>query len=73
MATSGEERLLQAPVDALRVYASARGLQEVIAIDIYEKEVDRLGKAARIQRFVPVLAEKHTKEILRMSAGRKPA
>jgi len=35
----------------------------------HDEKPIRLRKAARIKRFVPLLAEKHTKEILRMAAG----
>lgn len=62
--------LIAAPISALRRYARTRGLDEEAAVQIYAREADRLGRAARITKFVPVLAEKHTKEVLRIAALR---
>jgi len=46
---------------SLRSYARAK---------VYEEQVERLGKTARVRRFLPVLAEKHTKDILRTAGAR---
>lgn len=55
----------QAPLHSLRSYARANGIPEDLLINVYEEEVKRLDKAARVKRFVPVLAEKHAKAVLR--------
>jgi len=55
---------------SLRSYARAKGIQEDLAVKVYEEQVERLGKTARVRRFLPVLAEKHTKDILRTTSTR---
>jgi hypothetical protein len=44
--------------------ARAKGIPEDLVLNVYEEEVRRLDKAARVKRFVPVLAEKHAKAVL---------
>lgn len=59
----------QAPIH-LRSYARERGIQEVLAVKIYEEEFERLSKDARVTKFLPLRAEKHAKDVLRdASAG----
>jgi len=65
-----DEPLIAAPLSALRSYARLRGIEELAAVHIYEQELTRLGRFARVDRFVPVLAERHTKEVLRIAALR---
>ena len=55
----------QAPLHALRSYARAKGIPEDLVLHVYEEEVKRLSQAARVKRFLPLLAEKHTKAVLR--------
>jgi Protein of unknown function (DUF3562) len=54
----------QAPLQSLRSYARAKGIPEDLVLNVYEEEVRRLDKAARVKRFVPLLAEKHAKAVL---------
>ena len=51
----------------LRLFAKARGIGEDVAQTIYELEFNRLSAHARVRRFVPLLAEKHVKAVLRMA------
>jgi hypothetical protein len=50
----------------LRSYARAKGIPEDLVMNVYEEEVNRLAKAARVKRFLPLRAEKHTKAVLRV-------
>jgi hypothetical protein len=54
----------QAPLRDLRSYARERGIQEGLAVRIYEEEFERLSRKARVRKFLPLLAEKHAKETL---------
>jgi hypothetical protein len=56
----------QAPLHSLRAFARAKGIPEDLALNVYEEEVKRLSKTARVKRFLPLLAEKHTKAVLRV-------
>ena len=59
-----------APLRSLRSYARSKGVEESVVVGIYEKELERLGKSARVTKFVSLLAEKHTKEVVRLSRKR---
>jgi hypothetical protein len=59
----------QAPLHSLRAYARGKGIPEDVAVKVYEEEVQRLSKTARVKRFLSVLAEKHAKDVLREGAG----
>lgn len=61
------EAIERAPMLALRHFARDRGLDENVADAIYEQEWMRLSEHARVKRFVPLLAEKHVKAVLRMA------
>lgn len=54
-----------APIRFLRSYARERGIQEGLAVKIYEEEFERLSKDARVTKFLPLRAEKHAKDALR--------
>ncbi len=55
----------QAPIRFLRSYAREKGIQEGLAVKIYEAEFERLSKDARVTKFLPLRAEKHAKDALR--------
>ena len=55
----------QAPLHALQSYARAKGIPEDLVVNVYEEEMKRLSQAARVERFVPLLAERHTKAVLK--------
>src|SRR5437588_11316744 len=59
-----------APLRFLRSYARSIGIEEIVVVGIYEKELDRLSKNARVTKFVPLLGEKHTNEAIRHSRKR---
>lgn len=55
----------QAPIRFLRSYARERGIQEGLAVRIYEEEFERLSKDARVTKFLQLRAEKHAKDAVR--------
>ena len=54
-----------ASLRAVRSFARRRGKEETVAVQIYEEEITDLDRRARVKKFVPLLAEKHTKDRLR--------
>ena len=54
-------------------FARGVGVAEEIAIGIYEAEYHRLSANARIKRYVAVIAEKRTKDMLRVRVHAKAA
>ena len=56
-----------ASLKSLRTYARAKGLEENVVVGIYEEEFTDLDRRARVKKYVPLLAEKHTKDRLRAS------
>jgi len=59
----------QAPLHSLRSHAHAKGIPEDLVLNVYEEELKRLSEGARVKRFLPLLAEKHTKAVLREAAA----
>jgi hypothetical protein len=53
----------------LRGFARGLGIPEEVAVATYEREMRELGADAKVERFVPVIAEKRVKDALR-SRGR---
>jgi hypothetical protein len=49
---------------ALRRFAHGLGVSEDAALDTYQRELDSLSAGAKITRFVEIIAEKRTKDVL---------
>ena len=56
-----------ASLRAVQSFARGHGKEEAAAVKIYEEEITSLDQRARVKKFVPLLAEKHTKDRLRAS------
>jgi Protein of unknown function (DUF3562) len=59
------ERERASQVKSVRKFARDRKVPEDFAVAVYEREWRQLHDAARVHRFVGVLAEKHAKEAVR--------
>ena len=60
----GESGRVSASERAVREFARRRGIEEATALEFFQYEFERLDSEAKIHRFVPLIAEKHTREIL---------
>ena len=49
---------------ALHAFAQKRGIDDAVVVEVFEREFRRLDENARVHRYVPLLAEKHTREVL---------
>jgi hypothetical protein len=59
------ERERASQVNSVRKFARDRAVPEEFAIAIYEWEWQRLYEAARVRKFVGILAEKRAKDAVR--------
>lgn len=55
---------LKARLAALRSLARELGVSETEAVEAYQHEVETLNLEARIEKFVPVLAEKRARDFV---------
>ncbi|MBV9190322.1 MAG: DUF3562 domain-containing protein [Betaproteobacteria bacterium] len=49
---------------ALHAFARRHGIEDEVVVAVFEREFKRLDDRARVHRYVPLLAEKHTREVL---------
>ena len=54
-----------ASLTSLRTYARTRGVEEELVVTIYEQEITELDHRARVKMYLPLLAEKRTKNRLK--------
>jgi hypothetical protein len=58
---------------AVCAFARRRGINEELALEVFRSEFSRLDSDAKVHRFVPVIAEKHTRTVLvRVLDGQLP-
>jgi hypothetical protein len=54
-----------ASLKSLRNYARVKGVEEQVVVRIYEEEITELDHRARVKKYLPLLAEKRTKNRIR--------
>jgi len=54
-----------ASLKSLRTYARTKGVEEELVVTIYEQEITELDHRAKVKMYLPLLAEKRTRNRLK--------
>ncbi len=58
---------------ALRNFARDLGIEEDVALEVYEREMRDLATDPKVTRFIGIIAHKRTRDVLRSRSRKSPA
>lgn len=58
---------------ALRNFARDLGIEEDVALEVYEREMRDLATDPKVTRFIGIIAHKRTRDVLRSRSRKGPA